>query len=124
MLKCITLHLARDNDFPDGSSERGYAITAPLDEVGHLDATAWKKLKNRCEVRRFWRGEEDRVGRLVHQPGGKDGATWKIHYRDADESDETGYRLGAHRFLVNEYVSIHDESGRSHTFKIANIRPA
>ena len=30
----IRLELARDHDFPDGSSERGYEFTAPLGQDG------------------------------------------------------------------------------------------
>ncbi len=124
MLQRITLHLARDKDFRDGSSERGYEFIAPLDASGRLDADVWKRLRGQCRARRFWAGEEDCTGQLVHHAGGEGGATWKIHYPEAIEGDETGYRLGAHRFVENEYISIHDQSGRSHTFKIADIRRA
>jgi len=69
-------------------------------------------------------GESDRMGHLVHHAGGDGGATWKIHYPQAINGDETGYRLGAHRFVVDEYMSIHDETGHSQTFKITHISPA
>lgn len=35
MLQLVTLHLARNSEFPEGSSERGYEIVAPIDESGH-----------------------------------------------------------------------------------------
>ncbi len=125
MLDRITLHLARDPAFPDGSPERGYEITAPLDASGHLDAEAWRKVRGLCRVRRFWAGEQERIGQLVHHAGGAGGATWKIQYEpEALENDESGYRLGAHRFVADEYVSIRDEDGDSHTFRIVEIRPA
>jgi len=125
MLRRITLNLARDHEFPEGSSEHGYEIVAPLDASGHLDAEAWRLQKGLCHVRRFWPGEEDRQGLLVHHAGGAGGATWKISY-DMPETgeDESGYRLGSHRFVLGEYVSILDDDGHSHTFKIAEIRPA
>jgi hypothetical protein len=124
MLQRITLHLARNKGFPDGSSERGYEILAPLDASGHLDADVWKRVRRQCSVRRFWVGESDRMGHLVHHAGGEGGATWKIHYPQAINGDETGHRLRAHRFSVDEYMSIHDETGHSQTFKIARISPA
>jgi hypothetical protein len=125
MLRHITLHLARNPDFPEGSAERGYDIIAPLDASGHLDAGEWRTLKAQCRVRRFWSGESDRHGMLVHHAGGASGATWKIDYdAEAHGDAETGVRLGAHRFIENEYVSIRDEEGRSHTFKIARVQLA
>lgn len=124
MLQNITLRLARNQEFPEGSPERGYEITAPLDASGRLDADAWRKVRGRCRVRRFWAGEDDRTGQLIHDAGGAGGATWKIDYDPgAFETGATGYRLDAHRFIVNEYVSIRDIDGQSYTFKIEEIRP-
>ncbi len=125
MLKRIMLRLARNPDFPQGSSACGYEVIAPLDAGGHLDAAAWHKVKAQCHVRRFWQGKDDQMGLLVHHAGGPDGATWKIDYRPGDhDDDESGYRLDTHRFIVNEYVSIRDKDGTSHPFKITQIRPA
>lgn len=124
MLQRITLQLARNQEFPEGSAERGYEITAPLDASGRLDADAWRKVKGQCRVRRFWAEEDDRTGQLVHDAGGAGGATWRIDYDPgAFGNGETGFRLDAHRFLVNEYVSIRDLDGQSNTFKIEEIRP-
>lgn len=124
MLKRITLHLARNPDFPQGSPACGYEIVAPLDAGGHLDADAWHKVKAECRVRRFWQGEDDQFGLLVHEPGGVHGATWKLDYSPDEDNDERGYRLDTHRFIVGEYVSIRDKGGDLHTFKITQIRPA
>jgi len=124
MLQRIKLHLARSAEFPEGSAERGYDLVAPLDASGHLDVDEWRKHKEQCRVRRFWPGEGDRHGVLVHHAGGAKGATWKIEYIwEASDNEETGIRLDAHRFAANEYVSIRDEEGRPHTFKIDRIRP-
>jgi hypothetical protein len=125
MLRNITLCLARNSDFPNGSAERGYDIVAPLSASSHLDADEWRTLKTLCRVRRFWLGENDRHGMLVHHAGGATGATWKIDYdAKARADEETGVHLGTHRFIENEYVSIRDEEGRSHTFKIVRVQPA
>lgn len=123
MLQHITLHLARGADFPEGSAERGYELVAPLNASGHLDVEEWRSHRNQCYVTRFWLGEGDRHGALVHY-GAALGGTWAIHYEGQTSSeDETGVRLGTHRFVKDEYVSIRDEEGRSHTFKIASVRP-
>ena len=53
MLRRVRLELARDHQFPDGSSERGYDFIAPLDAKGHFAFDAWKALRERCRVRRF-----------------------------------------------------------------------
>jgi hypothetical protein len=122
MLYRVTLHLARSRSFPDGSSRHGYEILAPLDAEGRLDAAEWKHRRRSCRVRRFWAGEPARHGLLTHRPGGAGGATWLIDYDDAKATDdEAGYRLGSHRFAQDEYVSIRDDEGELHTFKIVSV---
>lgn len=124
MLQHITLNLARSPEFPGGSVERGYDLVAPIDTFGHLDVDEWRRFRSLCRVRRFWSGENDRHGLLVHKAGGPNGATWKIEYAgQVSEDEETGIRLDGHGFTANEYVSIRDEEGRSHTFKITGIQP-
>jgi hypothetical protein len=119
VLQRITLHLARTPEFPDGSAARGYEIVAPLDRTGHLDPLAWHDNRARCQVRRFWSGEPDRIGHLVHKAGGSGGATWAIDYDDAaGDSEEQGYHLNTHRFVEGEYVSIRDHKGEPVPFKV------
>ena len=79
-LNRILLHLARCREFPDGSSRRGYDFIAPLDAQGHIDPVLWKKYRDYCRVRRFWDGEDDEIGRLVHRPGGADRGRWVFDY--------------------------------------------
>jgi hypothetical protein len=125
MLQRIILHLARTHDFPDGSSRYGYEIIAPLDANGRLDGIEWCSTRAQCRVLRFWHGEPDQYGLLVRRPGGVGGATWMIDYdQDRVDDDEAGYRLGAHRFQVGEYVSIRDADGDMNTFKVADVQPA
>jgi hypothetical protein len=72
-------------------------------------------------VRRFWDGADEQIGRLVHKPGGAD-ARWVFDYDPSrTEDDESGYRFGVHAFLPGEYVSIRDEHGELHTFRIASV---
>ena len=82
------VELARDHDFPDGSSERGYEFTAPLTNDGRISESEWKANRTRCRVRRFWSGDAGEVGHLIRKPGG----SWAFHYDllgDPDD-DESG----------------------------------
>jgi hypothetical protein len=66
-LRRVRLELARDHEFPNGSRERGYDFIAPLDAKGRIVLGAWKELKDRCRVRRFWAHEPEEVGHLAHK---------------------------------------------------------
>ena len=69
-MKRVRLELARDHKFPAGSRDHGYEFAAPLDRDGHLLADEWRTLKQRCRVKRFWPGQKDELGQLVHRRGG------------------------------------------------------
>jgi hypothetical protein len=75
VLKRIRLNLARSKEFPC-SDKRGYEFVAPLGLDGRIDAELWRKHREHCGVRRFWDGEDDEIGRLVHKPGGAEHARW------------------------------------------------
>jgi hypothetical protein len=123
-LKRIRLDLARSKEQPNGSSSCGYELVAPLDPAGLLDVEAWKELRDRCSVRRFWRGEEDKIGRLTHKAGGSEGARWVFDYDDSRrDDDEAGYRLGAHVFVPGEYVTLSDQDS-THTFRVVAVESA
>jgi hypothetical protein len=125
VLKCIRLQLARSKEFPMGSRRRGYEFVAPLDAAGHIDPRLWHQYRDHCRVRRFWEGEDDQVGRLVHKPGGAEHARWVFDYDpDRDDDDEAGYRFGSHALTPGEYVSIRDEDGDMHTFQVAAVEAA
>jgi hypothetical protein len=124
VLKRIRLNLARSKDFPSGSARHGYEFVAPLDANGHIDAKLWRQYREHCGVRRFWEDEDDQIGHLVHKPGGQDHARWIFDYDDtAEEDDEAGYRFGDHVFRNGEYVSISDEDGEMHTFRVVSVEP-
>jgi hypothetical protein len=117
-LKRIRLELARDHEFPDGSRDRGYEFFAPLDDEGRLTASEWKKLRDRCRVRRFWPGDTTELGFLVHRRGG----AWVFDYDPStDSDDETGFKLSAHRFVPGEYVSFKEHDGVMRTFRVAAV---
>jgi hypothetical protein len=118
----IRLELARDRDFPQGSPGHGYELVAPLDRTGHIDAGEWQRQRARCIVRRFWGGEDQEIGHLIHT---RDRA-WAFHYDiegDA-ERDEPGYRFQGHVFKPGEYVSVREQDGRLRAFKVAAVLPA
>lgn len=117
-LKKIRLNLARTKEHPMGSARHGYEFLAPLSADGRIDADAWKRLRDKCRVRRFWGAEEEDLGHLVHRPGG----SWAFRYDiSGEEDDEAGYRFGAHPFVVGEYVSIKDEDGDLNTFQVVTV---
>ena len=122
--KRIRLHLARSKEFPEGSSAHGYEFVAPLDDKGHIDQHLWQQYRDNCHVRRFWNGEDEQTGRLVHKPGGAEHARWIFDYNlERSDDDEAGYRFGAHAFRAGEYVSIaHDDD--LHTFRVVTVEPA
>lgn len=124
-LKRIRLNLARSKEFPQGSSRHGYEFVAPLKADGHIDEALWKQHRDHCRVRRYWEGEDDEIGFLVHKPGGPEHGRWLFDYnpRRVDD-DESGYRFGAHAFRTGEYVSIRDEDGEMHTFQVASVEAA
>ncbi len=120
-LSRIRLELARDHEFPDGSRQRGYEFTAPLDKAGHIRQDEWHKHRDQCRVRRFWADADDEVGHLVRKPGG----SWAFHYDllGDEDDDEAGYRFGDHAFVPGEYVSIKEHDDVLRTFKVMSVLP-
>ena len=108
--RLIRLDLAREAGHPEGSRQHGYRLVAPL------DAELWKRHRDACRVVRFRPDEDEEVGHLVRK-----GNTWAFTYDvQGDEQDETGYRFGDERFVIGEYVSIHEE-GALHTFQVTSV---
>jgi hypothetical protein len=123
--KRIRLNLARSKEYPNGSTRHGYEFVAPLDANGHIDAKLWDQHRDHCRVRRFWIGEDDEIGFLVHKPGGAEHARWVFDYdASTTDDDESGYRFGSHSFAPGEYVSISEDDGELHTFKVMSVEAA
>ena len=120
LLRCVRLELARDPEFPDGSHVRGYDLIAPLDDKGRIDTKAWKTLRDRCRVRRFWADQGEEIGHIVHKPGG----AWAFHYdiRGDAKNDETGFRFESHQFVPGEYVSLKEQDGELRTFRVTSVK--
>jgi hypothetical protein len=116
----VRLELAREPGHPEGSRSTGYDLVAPLDDKQHLSADIWRKHKGECRVHRFREGEDDAVGHLARRPGGD----WYFDYdENVGNDDEAGYRLGSERFVIGEYVSIADEHGHMHTYRVVSVQP-
>jgi hypothetical protein len=115
----IRLELARSPEFPEGAPNRGYEIKAPLSEEGHLDEAAWRTAKDFCTVRRFWQGEPDQEGRLIHTRH----RDWAVSYAPGEDDDEPVFHLETHRIAPGEYISIREREGDTETFRIAQVTP-
>ena len=121
-LSRIVMRLARNpgTEFAGGDDHRGYALTAPLTDDGHLDEAAFSRSRANCTVRRFAPDEDPADGKLA-----KRGQRWFFDYDEGDlNDDEQPYRLGQHRFAVGEYVTITDEDGRPLTYKVVEVQAA
>jgi hypothetical protein len=119
-LKNIRLELARTKDYPQGSAAHGYEFVAPLDDDGHLDMTEWKEYHQVCTVLRFWAGEEDEHGLLLHGRGDR----WVFSYEPGDDDDEPIFKFDNHRFVAGEYIAITEHDGVTRPFRIDSVGPA
>lgn len=97
----------------------GYELVAPLDSKGRLDSAGWRDAKGACTVRRFWRGEEDEHGVLVHTRGG-----WAFSYAPGEDDDEPIFRLDRHDFTIGEYVTVTEHDGVARPFRVVQVKPA
>ena len=119
-LKNIRLELARTKDYPQGSAAHGYEFVAPLDSDGHLDMAEWKEYHQVCTVLRFWAGEEDEHGLLLHGRGGR----WVFSYEPGDDDDEPIFKFDNHRFVTGEYIAITEHDGETRPFRIVSVDAA
>lgn len=120
----IRLELARERGHPGeqahpaGDRHHGYDILAPLTVDGHIDGDVATEHKDACRVRRFRSDENDKIGLLLRGPGGR----WSFDYDDAVSSDdEAGFRFGDEKFVLGEYVSIREDDGEMHTFRVTQV---
>ena len=114
----IRLELAREPGHPQGEHGIGYTLIAPLSADGHLDVDAANYFREYCKVVRFKSGEDSVDGYLRRRPGG----SWAFHYdlADGSEDDDAAYRLGDHKFIIGEYVTVVEDEG-AHTYRVASV---
>lgn len=119
-LSHIQLHLAREPGHPEGTSEHAYHLYLPLTDTGHIDAQSWREQQNLCRVTRVRPNEPDAHGRILHGPGGR----WTFDYSDRSaEDDEAGFKLEREQFIPGEYVSIREDDGKTHVFRVVAVSP-
>jgi len=115
----IRMELARTVGCPNGSRLHGYEFVAPLTSDGHIDAAAWRSQKEKCRVRRFWKGEPDELGALRHVGHG-----WRFDYdRHETNDDEPFFKLDRHRLMTGAYVSVTEHDGIQRPFRIVETIP-
>ena len=113
----IRIALAREPGHPEGDAEVAYIIIAPLGSDDRIDPKLWREHRDACRVARQRPGEQDKLGHLVHRPGGG----WAFHYDgETAPPDEVGYHFADERFVVGEYVSI-NERGKMHTYRVTTV---
>ncbi len=123
-LRRVRLEEARDKGKPEPLAGNGYEFIAPLDATGHIDLEVWKNMRALCFVHRLEGGIIADRGLLVHKAGGQGGATWAFDYEPGAGDEEAGYRFNAHPFVPGEYVSVRDEDGEMHTYRVASVTAA
>lgn len=79
-----------------------------------IDVAEWKSHRETMRVRRFRKGEADQIGRLARKPGG----AWFFDYADGESDNESGFRFGGEAFVPGEYVSVREQDGQLHTFRV------
>ena len=117
----VILRLGRnpESGFPDGDDDYGYVVQAPLDSDGKLDPELWRAKKEHCTVRRFHPREAIADGWLRHR-----GDNWFFWYDEADEGPaEPLFKLGSHRLIPGEYVTVREGDGDELTFRVAEATP-
>ena len=116
----IRLELARNPDFPQGSDRHGYEFVLPLLGDGRLDRKSYDKTPELCTVHRFWPGEGDTVGEILHT----DRQRWVFSYAPNAGDDEPIAHFADQVFRLGEYMSVREPNGHQHTFKIVRTEPA
>ena len=120
LLRRVRLELARDRDFPNGSSERGYDLIAPLDAKGHIVLAAWKELQ-RPLPRAPLLGRRGQRGR-AHRTQARRRVAFHYDIHGDPSHDESGFRFEHHAFLPGEYVSIREQDDVLRTFRVVSVR--
>ncbi len=115
----IWLQLGRTDEFPAGSANHGYVFAAPLGKDGHIDPVAWRAIKDKCRVTRFWGDERVEHGLLRHVGHG-----WRFDYEArVKNDDEPFFKLDQHAVEPDNYVSITEHDGIQRPFRIMSVEP-
>ena len=113
----IRLELAVNPGFPEGDALCGYEFEAPLNSAGLIDREEWCSNQERYPVKRFWRNEPDKSGRLVSTSE----HSWHFRYSDLDYPDEPTFQFYRESFSVGGFVSLRDHSKEMRLFRIVSV---
>jgi len=114
----IRLELARSHDFPEGSPHHGYEFVLPLGADGKIDMEAWPDARQLCTVHRFWTGEDDLTGTLIHSHN-----RWSFSYKSGEIHEEPIPHFQDHLFREGEYLAVREQDEKTYTFKIVSVTP-
>jgi hypothetical protein len=117
-LQRIRIELARSHEHPEGSHRHGYEFVLPLKPNGTFDSKAWQECRELCSVHRFWAGEDDEAGHLVHTSHGH----WSFAYASGDVHQEPIHRFEDHVFKKGEYISVREQDEKTYTFKVVSVQ--
>jgi hypothetical protein len=116
----VRLELARSHEFPEGSTRHGYVVVLPLDEAGRIDEASYRKTPELCTLHRFWEGEGDSVGQVVHRGARR----WAFAYHAGREDDEPVPHLSEHVFREGQYLAVREANGKEHVLRIVSVTPS
>lgn len=88
-LKTVRLEMARNPGHPDSNAACGYEIKVLLDIGGRIDLAAFQRPHGACTVRRFWRGEDEKIHHTRH-------GSCAFSYAPGEDDDEPLFRLESH----------------------------
>jgi hypothetical protein len=117
----VILRLGRNPEagYPEGDDSHGYVLVAPLTHDGVLDDTLWQAHRGDCTVKRFTPDPDERADGVLSRRGDN----WFFHFDGEDVGgDESVFRLGAHRLLPGEYLTVRETDGDVLTYKVTETQ--
>lgn len=109
----IRLELARTREFPNGSPAHAYVLRLPLTQDGTIDPQEFDARPELATVRRFWPGEPERSGYIIHKGGG-----WAFSYAVGEEDDETIFHLESHPLRIGDYLTLTEPDGDKWPYQV------
>lgn len=109
----IRLELARTRGFPNGSPAHAYVLRLPLTQEGIIDRQEFDARPELATVRRFWPGEPERSGYIIHKGGG-----WAFSYAVGEEDDEAIFHLESHPLRIGDYLTLTEPDGDKWPYQV------
>lgn len=116
-LMLIRLELAPNQDTTQGNANDAYEFTAPLTDEGLIDLDRWDDAERYCTLRRYLTDGTILHGELLRSDRGE----LVFSYRAGEDDDETIYRFASHVFGPGEYVTITQNDGTDHLYRVASV---